>query len=153
MKNKRKFLCLVFVFVLMLVPVNALEDEVITITVGDVDVPVYRVDTVWDSMEFTYNEQINYVWNNTNHTYDLSEPTYSWVSNSNSVNIINNSSTSINVSLNYNAIVSDVLGSFDVSSADIGSGQSHVSKLTLSGALDNHNVNYTKVGFIDLVIS
>ncbi|MBQ7136758.1 MAG: hypothetical protein IJO43_02120 [Bacilli bacterium] len=153
MKNIRKCLCLVFVFVLILVPVNALEDEIITITVGDVDVPVYRVDTVWDSMEFTYNEQINYEWNNTNHTYDLSAPTYSWFSNSNSVNITNNSSSSINVSLNYNSIVSDVLGSFDISSADIGSGQSHISKLTLSGSLNDSNVNYTKVGFIDLVIS
>ena len=139
------FICISFFF---LGSVYALEDKVITVTVGEVDAPVYNVEVTWDSMEFTYNEQINYVWDNTTHTYDLKESTYYWSNPNNNVNIINKSSYEIKVKLNYKSINDDINGNFNASSANLAAKSSKNFKLMLDGELSPSNDNYIKVGTI-----
>ncbi len=150
---KSKMFVLICALFFPIISIYALEDKVITVTVGEVDVPVYNVTVTWESMEFTYNEQINYIWDNVTHTYELKESTYYWDNRNNNINIINKSSYSIDVALKYNSVNEDVVGNFNKSNATIFSGGSMDFELILDGKLLSNNTNYVKVGTIELMIS
>jgi len=150
---KNKILLLIVIFIFSIVNVYALDDEKISITVGDVDVPVYNVEVYWDSMEFSYNEQVNFVWNNETYTYELEESTYYWSNSNNSVDIFNKSSYSMNVELDYIVIDQDISGSFDIDKAKLTPGSQKNFKLNLNGELSTDDTDYIKVGTIELSIS
>jgi len=128
-------------------------DTNLSVTVWDVDVPVYDVEVTWGNMEFIFNEVINYNWNNELHTYELDSSTYKWVSKGNDINIENKSIFLIEIDLKYNSINSNINGNFDVPNFKLGRDENKVSKLYLDGRLSSENTSYIKVGTIDLTIS
>ena len=132
--------------------VSALEQQQATVKVGDVDVPIFNVETSWGKMQFTYNEQINYNWDSNTHTYELEESTFQWVGTDNYIDINNKSYDSIKVELSYDSINEKVSGSFDKSAATISKDESLRFTLTLDGELSNNSTEYVKVGTINLVI-
>lgn len=148
----KKILFLLPIFSLFILG-NTIKEESISITVGEVDAPVYNMEVVWDKMEFNYFETINYIWNTNTHIYELSESTYKWNSSENNVSIKNNSYMSVNVELTYSSINKEVTGKFNIPKTTIESGKSITSKLTLDGKLSETNTSYTKVGSINLKIS
>lgn len=133
--------------------VSALKEETATVTVGEVEVPVYNVETSWGKMEFTYNEQINYIWNNTLHVYEEGNSTYKWIGTDNYIDITNKSYKPIDVELSYSSLNDDVNGSFDKTKSIINKNENMRFTLTLDGKLSNNNVEYTRVGMINLSIS
>lgn len=128
-------------------------DTNLSVTVWDVDVPVYNVDVIWGNMEFVYNEVIDYNWNNISFTYDIANPTHMWVSNGNDIKIENKSPFLIEFNLKYNSIISSISGKFDIANFALNRDENKVSKLNLEGKLSSDNTNYVKVGTIDLTIS
>lgn len=150
---KNKILILIGLLLCFTINVYALDDENIDVTVGEVDVPVYNVEVSWDSMEFTYNEQVNFIWDNNSHTYELHESTYKWLASNNNINVKNKSSNPIKIQLNYKKINENIIGNFNMSDATIYSGVSMDFKLTLDGELSPSNTDYIKVGTIELNIS
>jgi len=128
-------------------------DTNLSVTVGDVDLPIYDIEVTWGNMEFVYNEVISYKWNNNLYSYELVPPTYKWVSNSNDINIENKSIFLIDVVLKYNSINSSINGEFDIPNFVLGRDERKASKLCLEGNLSSDNTNYVKVGTIDLTIS
>lgn len=128
-------------------------DTNLSVTVWDVDVPVYNVDVTWGNMEFVYNEVINYEWNNNSFTYELAPSTYEWVSDSNYIKMENKSQFLVEFDLKYNTINSSISGSFDSSNFTLSNGESKLSKLYLEGSLSSGNTSFVKVGTIDLSIS
>lgn len=128
-------------------------DTNLSVIVGNVDVPVYNVEVMWGSMEFVFNEIINYEWNHALFTYDVAIPTYMWVSNSNDIRLENKSMFLVEFDLKYNSINSTINGEFDFSNFTLGNGESKIAKLSLDGKLSSNNTNYVKVGTIDLNIS
>lgn len=128
------------------------DDTNISVTVWNVDVPVYDVNVSWGNMEFVYNKIINYEWNNTSFTYETNSPTYKWVSNSSDIKIENKSSFLIDVDLKYNSINSKINGNFDKPIFSLNKSESAVSKLNLNGKLSSDNTSFVKVGTIDLTI-
>ena len=128
------------------------EDTNISVTVWNVDVPVYNVDVSWGNMEFVYNEIINYEWNKTTFTYELTSPTYKWISDSNDIKIENKSSFLVDVELKYNKINSKINGDFDKPKFSLNKNDSAISKLNLDGKLSSNNTNFIKIGTIDLNI-
>lgn len=148
----KKILFLLPIFSLFIMG-NTIKEESISVTVGEVDAPVYNMQVTWNKMEFTYVETINYIWDNNSHTYDLSDSTYKWSSEENMVTIKNNSAMSVNIELEYAGINKEITGQFDISEATINSNKSINSKLTLGGKLSETNTSYTKVGSINLKIS
>lgn len=150
---KSKILLLIAILIVSIMNVYALDNEEINVTVGEVDVPVYNVEIYWDSMDFVYTEQINYVWDNTTHTYELGNSTYYWSNLNNSLNVFNNSSYSINVKLGYTMINKDITGRFEIDNAKITPGSNETFKLNLDGKLSSSNTDYIKVGTIELNIS
>jgi len=123
------------------------------VTIGNVETPVYDVDITWDSMKFSYNEQINYNWNDDLHIYELQESTYYWSNLNNNVKVTNNSYFDIDVKLNYKSVNDNINGAFDISSANLPNKTSKEFKLILDGKLSSTNDNYIKVGMIELSIS
>ena len=84
--KKNIFFISLILFCCLFINVYALGDgdsTSATVKVGDVDATVYKMETTWGKMEFTYVEQINYVWDNSTHTYDIGESTYKWINNDN----------------------------------------------------------------------
>ena len=80
MKKNITFFTTIVIFCLT-INVFALSDYQATVRVGEVDAPIYEVETTWGKMQFTYNEQINYIWDSNKHTYELNESTYQWIGN------------------------------------------------------------------------
>jgi len=150
---KDKILLLICTLCFSIIGVYALEDKVLTVTVGSVDAPVYNVEVTWESMEFIYNEQVNYIWDKTTHKYELSESTYYWSNQNNKVKVINNSHYAIDVNLQYKSINEDINGKFDIESIKLSSGISKDFELILKGSLSSNNTSYIKVGTIELNIS
>lgn len=132
--------------------VFALSEYQATVRVGDVDAPVYAVETTWGKMQFTYNEQINYNWDADKHTYELNESTYQWLGNDNYIDINNKSYDSIDVELSYESINDNISGDFDKNKATIKNDENMRFILTLAGELSEKNTEYIKVGTINLTI-
>jgi len=147
-----KRILLIIILSFIFVNVYALNDENIDVTVGDVDVPIYQVDVSWDSMNFSYNEQINYIWNSSTHTYELAESTYYWSNSNNTVTISNKSLNSINVNVQYKVFDQNIDGEFDVSSAILNYNDIKKFTLNLKGQLSSSYTEYVKVGSIALSI-
>lgn len=150
--KKSKLLILLLIFSHFIMGYT-IEDKNISVKVGKVDAPVYKVDVTWDAMEFTYTETINYVWDKTNFTYELDESVYKWNTSSNSVKIDNKSPMPINIELKYLGEKENVKGTFDIEKEKIKSNKSIVSKLTLTGELSSQNTDYIQTGVIQLEIS
>ena len=153
-----KFKVLLFVTVLLFcVKVNAvsntMREENRNVTVGSVDVPVLEVDITWGAMEFTLNEETNYVWKDSTKTYELAPPTYSWTANNNYIDVTNNAYKDIEVSLVYNSSYSNVEGSFNKAKETILRNNNMRFELNLSGTITNAENNIIRVGSIDLLIS
>lgn len=149
--NKYKFL-LVLIFIPFITGYTVRNEEV-SVVVGDVEVPVYNVEVTWDSMKFIYTETVNYVWDEKNYTYELTDSTYKWNTASNKVKIINKSTSSVNVELKYIGEKEAILGSFDISKKTLAVNESILSKLSLNGELSSNNTDYIKTGTINLLIS
>ena len=151
--KKRILFVLILVGCLFINVSAAIKDESVDVVVGEVDSPVYAVDITWGKMEFIYTEQVNYVWNNDSHTYELGTSTFNWVAKDNYVDVNNKSFTKINIELEYVSLKNNINGVFDVSNKEIASNTNNRFTLTLNGKLDNSILNYTKVGSINLKIS
>lgn len=147
---KKKVLLLIFSSILM---GYTIEDKDISVTVGEVETPVYNVEVRWDSMEFTYNETVNYKWDNNTHSYELTNSTYKWSTTNNIIDIKNKSATPVNINLKYTSINENIDGNFDISETTIESNGNVKSKLILDGELSPSNNSYIKVGTINLIIS
>ena len=148
-KYKNLFLLLVF---LPFLKVYSLENNQMNVVVSNVSVPVYNVEVSWGTMEFTYNEIINYEWDNNTHTYELVPSNYKWISNGNDINIINRSAFSVNFILNYNSLNNNINGVFDISNSKLKTNESLTSKLTLDGKMNPNDSIYINVGTINLSI-
>lgn len=149
---KKKILILILIFSPILMGYT-IEDKDISVTVGNVETPVYELEVTWDSMEFIYNETINYVWDSNTHSYELTTPTYKWNTSNNVIEIKNKSSLAVNINLNYTSINENINGKFDISETTIKQNENFKSKLILDGELSPNNNNYVKVGTINLIIS
>ncbi len=154
MKFKVLFLT-VLVVLFSTIKVNAatIKEENRNVTVGSVDVPVLEVDITWGAMEFTLNEETNYVWKDSTKTYELAPLTYSWTANNNYIDITNNAYKDIEVSLVYNSSYSNVEGSFNKAKETILRNNNMRFELNLSGTITNAENNIIRVGSIDLLIS
>ncbi len=153
---KYKILLLVTLLLLFSsVKVNAttIKEENRNVTVGDIDVPTLAVDITWGAMEFTLNEETNYVWKDSTKTYELAPLTYSWTANNNYIDVTNNSYKDIEVSLVYNSSYSNVEGSFNKTRETILRNNNMRFELNLSGTITNAENNIIRVGSIDLLIS
>lgn len=151
MKKIITFFTTIVIFCLT-INVFALSDYQATVRVGEVDAPIYEVETTWGKMQFTYNEQINYIWDSNKHTYELNESTYQWIGNDNYIDINNKSYNSINIELNYDSINENISGEFDKNTATIKNNENMRFVLTLDGELSEKNTEYIKVGTINLTI-
>lgn len=152
--RKRILFALVLVSYLFLnVSAASIKEESADVIVGEVDSPIYAVEITWGKMEFIYTEQVNYVWDNDSHVYELGTSTFNWVNKDNYVDVNNKSFTKINVELEYVSLKNDINGVFNVSNKEITSNAKERFTLTLNGKLDSSNLNYTKVGSINLKIS
>ena len=149
---KKKFLILLLIFSQILMG-HTIKDKDISVIVGTVETPVYNVEVTWGSMEFTYNETINYVWDNNTHSYELSTSTYKWNTSNNIIDIQNKSAFPVNINLKYTSINENIDGNFDISETTIESNRNVKSKLILDGELSPSNNSYIKVGTINLKIS
>lgn len=154
MKKKIFFISLI-VFSCLFINVNALGDgdsSSATVKVGDVDATVYKMETTWGKMEFTYIEQINYLWDSDSHTYYVGESTYKWVNEDNYIDVVNKSYLPVEVELVYTSLNENIEGTFDVSKVKLLNDEKNRFVLTLNGKLDN-NVGYQKVGLINIRLS
>lgn len=151
MKKNITFFTTIVIFCLT-INVFALSDYQATVRVGEVDAPIYEVETTWGKMQFTYNEQINYIWDSNKHTYELNESTYQWIGNDNYIDINNKSYDSIDIELNYDSINEKISGEFDKNTATIKNNENMRFVLTLDGELSEKNTEYIKVGTINLTI-
>jgi len=150
---KNKILILLSFLILYPLITGYISEESQSVIVGNVETPVYNVEVSWDSMQFVYNEQINYEWNNISHTYELGESTYRWSATNNNIKVENNSAFPINISLNYISIKDNIDGNFNVSNTIINQGNTMNFQLILDGKLSNEAVNYTSIGTVNLLIS
>ena len=132
---------------------NTTKDNSMAVHVGEVTPPTYNIEISWDSMEFTYQETINYIWDPNTHAYELTTPTYNWETTNNNINIENKSNIIINVELNYVSDNETIDGEFDISKTTIKQNERIISKLTLDGKLTSNNTEYIKIGKINLTIS
>lgn len=154
---KRKiFVISLIIFSCLFVDVYALKEDESTsasVKVGNVDAPIYSVDVTWGKMDFTYTEQINYVWDDINHTYDLGESTYRWAAKDNYVDVNNHSYDAISVELEYVSLEESVDGVFNISKTTIDSRSNNRFTLTLEGKLKDSGLEYIKVCSINLKLS
>lgn len=132
---------------------HIIDNKDISIKVGEIDAPVYNVEVSWDAMKFTYEETINYEWDGNNHSYELVDSTYKWNTSTNVININNKSTTSVDIELSYLSEKEKINGTFDISNKTIKANEKLTSKLTLNGQLSQNNIDYIKVGTINLLIS
>lgn len=149
MRKKIVFILVLFSCLFVNVYASSIKESSSVAIVGNVEVPVYNVEVVWGKMDFTYTEQINYVWNDNSHIYEKGKSTYSWLNKDNYVDVNNNSNIAINVELEYINLNNNVNGNFDVSKKKLKSNSNSRFTLTLSGSLDEAK----KVGTINLKIS
>lgn len=155
---KSKIILLIILSILFSsVEVNAagktIEEENKNVVVGDVEVPALEVDITWGAMEFTLNEENNYVWEESTKTYELAPNTYSWTANNNYVDVTNHSYRDIEVSLVYNSLLNNVEGYFNSTREIIKKNNNMRFELNLSGTITNIENNIIKVGSIDLLVS
>ena len=132
---------------------NIIKEENTSVIVGDVDVPVLNVDVAWGTMEFTLNDEINYIWMDDTKTYELAPHTYSWTANNNYIDVSNYSYKDIEVSLIYNSSYNNVGGYFNKERETIRKNNNMRFELNLSGTITNADNDIIKVGTIDLLIS
>lgn len=150
---KNNALIIIAVLIFSTISVYAIENKEIYVTVGEVDAPVYNVEIFWESMQFSYIEQVNYIWDNESKTYNLGESTFVWSNSNNKINIFNKSTYSINARLDYVGINNNIIGVFDTNNASLSPGTSKYFRLNLEGSLPSNYNTYTKVGTIELKIS
>lgn len=150
---KQKLLILLLLFCPIMMGYTNIDKESIDVTVGNVDVPIYNLEVSWGPMEFTYQETINYVWDNNTHTYELSKSTYKWNTSNNTIDINNKSTIPVNINLQYISINENVNGNFDISKITIKPNEKIISKLVLDGKISSNNTNYIKVGTINLNVA
>ena len=150
--KKRILIYLVISIICFSANVFAIPEYGATVKVGNVEVPVYNVETSWGMMQFTYNEQINYEWDVENHVYELADSTYKWVATDNYIDVNNKSHKGIEVELSYNNIDNQVLGQFNESKRTIDTNEKVRFTLTLDGKLTNNSTEYVKVGLINFTI-
>jgi len=129
------------------------EDKDISVMVDDIEVLSYNVEISWDSMEFTYTETVNYIWDIDNHIYEKGESTYKWNTSNNNIKINNKSKMPIDIELKYLRENSNIDGIFDIEKKTIQSNEEIISKLMLEGELSSKINNYIKIGTINLLIS
>ena len=153
MKKKVLFVLLLFGCFFVNVYATSIKDESGVVIVGNVEVPVYNVEVIWGKMDFTYTEQINYVWNDDTHIYEVGKSTYNWISKDNYVDVNNKSNISIDVELEYVNLNKNVNGNFDVSKKKLKSDASNRFTLTLNGNLSGINTDSVKVGTINVRFS
>ena len=153
MKKRILFVLVLVSYLFLNVSAASIKEESTDVIVGEVDSPIYAVEITWGKMEFIYTEQVNYVWDNDSHVYELGSSSYNWVNKDNYVDVNNKSFTKINVELEYVSLKNDINGVFNVSNKEITSNAKERFTLTLNGKLDSSNLNYTKVGSINLKIS
>ena len=110
-------------------------------------------DQIFDIVANTYTEQINYVWDDINHTYDLGESTYRWAAKDNYVDVDNHSYDAISVELEYVSLEESVDGVFNISKTTIDSRSNNRFTLTLEGKLKDSGLEYIKVCSINLKLS
>ena len=155
---KLKMLLLVFTLMILFSNIdvasagNIIKEENKNVTVGDVELSVFEVNIIWGTMEFTLNEEMNYVWEDTTKTYELVSPTYSWIVSNNYIDITNNSHRNIKISLVYNSLYNNIQGSFNKARETIAVNNNTHFELNLSGSINTDN-NIVKVGTVDLLIS
>ena len=149
---KNKILVLLSLLILYPFATGYLSEESQNVIVGNVETPVYNVEVSWDSMQFVYNEQINYEWDNNSHTYVLEESTYQWIVSNNNIKVENKSVVPINVRLNYISTRDNIDGNFNISSTTLNQGTSMNFELMLDGKMSNEDVNYTSIGTVNLLI-
>ena len=153
MKKRILFVLVLVSYLFLNVSAASIKEESADVIVGEVDSPIYDVEITWGKMEFIYTEQVNYVWDNDSHVYELGSSSYNWVNKDNYVDVNNKSFTKINVELEYVSLKNDINGVFNVSNKEITSNAKERFTLTLNGKLDSSNLDYTKVGSINLKIS
>ena len=126
---------------------NAPGSRNINVKLVDIELPVYDYDITWGDMNFIYTDVENYEFNSSTNEYDkvLSG---SWESSSNSIEILNNSSLSINVTLSYVSDENNITGGFSVNNFELSKDESKTVSLTLSGSLNNSYSSYTKIGSV-----
>lgn len=150
--KKRKLLILLFIFAPFIMGYT-IEDKDISVTVGEVEVPVYNLEVTWDTMKFTYVETVNYIWDNQNYTYELTDSTYKWDTSANNVKITNKSPNKVNIELKYLGEKKHIIGNFDITKKTLEPNETIISKLTLNGYLSSDVDEYIKIGTINLLIS
>lgn len=77
---------------------------------------IYSVDLTWDSMVFTYTNNVKYTWNPTTHRYDESENGGSWDKSSANITGTNHSNAAVNVGFAF-AAENGFAGSFKYNNA------------------------------------
>ena len=150
---KKKLLLFILMILSPLIMGYTIKDEDISVTVGNVEAPVYNVEITWDSMEFTYKETVNYQWNSSNNTYELSPSTYRWETSNNNVSVNNNSTIPVNIELKYISEKENIRGNFEITKKELDINEKITSKLIIDGELSSDNINYIKIGTIKVTIS
>jgi len=148
--------CKLLILLLIISPIimgYTVEDKDISVMVDDIEVLSYNVEISWDSMEFTYTETVNYIWDIDNHIYEKGESTYKWNTSNNNIKINNKSKMPIDIELKYLRENSNIDGIFDIEKKTIQSNEEIISKLMLEGELSSKINNYIKIGTINLLIS
>ncbi len=130
---------------------------------GDNEAPVYSVDVVFDDMDdFTYTD-VAKKWNPESHAYDIVEGEGSWNKTTANITVKNHSNAAVDVEVTYakgsyqggvNGAISN--GEFELASAvgkAVGSPDSKVATLTISGKPENTMTSATLVGTVTVSFS
>lgn len=120
----------------------------------------YHVTVEWGSLEFECDFDAN-EWNPKNHTYIDSvgvasnSAVFTPVADENYIKIINNSSNSVDVVLEYNAYTGyeSIVGTFENSEFNVAANGSHTEFLELSGTFNDHFVSSITAGSCNVEIS
>lgn len=67
---------------------------------------IYDIEIKWDNIQFTYEQKEEYIYDETNHEYKLKREN-NWLSQTNKIDLINNSYSDVKVNLKYNKINKD----------------------------------------------
>lgn len=155
-----KYRIMLIVVLLIVIPVlkvnaatNNIKEESANVTVGEVDVPVLNVEVTWGAMEFTINEETNYLWKDNTKTYELEPLNYSWISNDNYIDVKNKSYRNIEVNLKYNSLYDKIEGTFNKQREIIAKNNNMRFELILSGQINNTENGVIEAGSINLSIS
>lgn len=142
---------------------DALDDMVndeLVIKVYYSDSDYYEVTVEWGSLEFECDFDA-YEWNPEDHTYidSAGEPknsaVFTPVTDENFIRIINNSSNSVDVVLQYNAYTGyeSIVGTFENSEFNVAATGSHTEFLELSGTFNDHFISSITAGNCNVEIS